>query len=188
MEIATGRYPALLLNADFNPVSLFPLSVLSWQEAVKDIFQEKVVAVAEYDVEVRSSRTSMRLPSVVALRNYRKVPRHAPFTRTNLWLRDGGACVYCRRPLSTSEVTFDHVVPRSRGGGSSWENIVCACSPCNGRKDDRLPSECGMHLDPPPSRPSQAALARSAARLVRSAPTPRDWMDFIYWDGELETG
>lgn len=188
MSIAASSYPALLLNADFNPVSLHPLSVLPWQDAVKDVFSEKVVAVSEYEVEVRSARLSFRLPSVVALRTYRKVPRHAPFTRANLWLRDGGACVYCRTPLATSEVTFDHVVPRSRGGGSSWENIVCACSPCNGRKGNRLPSECGMHLFPPPARPSQATLAKAAVRFVRSAPAPRDWLDFIYWDGELETG
>lgn len=188
MNIPAGSYPALLLNADFNPVSLFPLSVLPWQDAVKDIFQEKVVTVAEYEVEVRSVRASLRLPSVVALTSYVHVPRKVPFTRANLWLRDGGACAYCKEPLATSEVTFDHVIPRSRGGGSSWENIVCACSACNGRKGDRLPSECRMHPDPSPAKPSQAALAKSAARLVRAAPAPRDWLDFIYWDGELETG
>lgn len=188
MTIHESQYPALLLNADFSPVSVFPLSTLSWRDAVKGAVREKIVWVAEYDVEVRSASASFRLPSVVALKEYRNVPRHAAFTRSNLWLRDGGKCVYCKVPLLTSDVTFDHVLPRSRGGDASWENIVCSCTQCNGRKANRTPSECRMFPDPPPKAPTQFELAAAARALVRSAPAPRDWIDYIYWDGELETG
>lgn len=188
MTIHASHYPALLLNADFAPVSVFPLSTLSWQDAVKDLVLGKVVPVAEYDVVLRSATASFRLPSVVALREYRKVPRSVSFTRTNIWLRDGGKCVYCHVPLATSEITFDHVMPRSRGGATGWDNIVCACAACNARKANRTPSECRMFPDPRPKAPSQFHLARSAKALVRHAPACRDWLDFIYWDGELETG
>lgn len=188
MTIHLSQYPALLLNADFSPVSVFPLSTLTWQEAVKDLFSDKVVRVAEYDVEVRSASSRFRLPSIVALKEYRRVPRHAAFTRANLWLRDGGKCVYCQAKLTTEDVTFDHVMPRSRGGGSSWENIVCACAPCNNRKADRTPGECMMVAVPAPKRPTQFELAKAARELVKRAPVPRDWIDYIYWDGELEAG
>ena len=188
MTVETGSYPALLLNADFSPLSVHPLSTLSWQDAMRDLFCGKVVLVAEYDVEVRSARKSFRLPSVVALTHYRKVPRHVAFSRANLWLRDGGRCVYCRDPLATQDLTFDHVLPKSRGGNASWENIVCACTACNCRKGNRTPEEAGMFPSRPPRRPTQFELARAAKALVRSSPVPKGWLDFIYWDGELEAG
>lgn len=188
MHVHHGSYPALLLNADFSPVSLFPLSTLSWQDAIKAVCLDRVVPVAEYDVEVASARSRHRLPSVVALREYVKVPRLAAFTRTNIWLRDGGRCAYCKVPLATHEVTFDHVMPRSRGGTADWDNIVCSCSACNCRKGNRTPEECGLSLSPPPKRPAQLELARSARLLGKSSPAPRDWLDFLYWEAELERG
>jgi Restriction endonuclease len=188
MRINTGSYPALLLNADFSPLSVHPLSTLSWQDAIQGIFCGKFVAVAEYDMEVRSARQSFRLPSVVALTNYRKVPRHAAFTRANLWLREGGRCAYCRQPLPTQDLTFDHVLPKSRGGAATWENIVCACTSCNCRKGNRTPQEAGMVLSRQPRRPTQLELAKAARSFARSSPVPKGWVDFIYWDGELEAG
>lgn len=188
MTIHLSQYPALLLNADFSPVSVHPLSTLSWQDAIKDLFSDKVICVSEYEVEVRSASTKFRLPSVVALREYRRVPRHVPFTRANLWLRDGGRCVYCHGTLPTSEVTFDHVMPRSRGGDASWENIACACAPCNNRKANRTPAECRMFPDPAPRKPTQFELAKAAKALVGNAPVPRGWLDYVYWGGELEAG
>lgn len=180
-----NQYPALLLNADFIPVSVFPLKTLTWQDALRGVFLDKLVTVAEYDAEVSSQRETFRLPSVVALKDYKKIPRVVPFTRSNIWLRDNGQCVYCKIPLSTSELTFDHVVPRSRGGDLSWENIVCACTSCNHKKANRTPKESGMHPFQVPRRPSQFELSRKAEKLLHSAPAPQDWIDFIYWKGEL---
>jgi len=185
--IHENSYPALLLNADFVPVSVYPLATLRWQEALRGLILDKLVKVSEYDVEVSSPSVSYRLPSVVALRDYRKIPRHVPFTRTNIWLRDNGRCVYCKTPLSTSDLTFDHVMPRSRGGNSSWENIVCACAACNVKKANRTPDESGMYPDPVARRPTQHELARAASKLLKSAPAPKDWRDFIYWQGELDS-
>ena len=91
-----------------------------------------------------------QLPSVVALKEYIPQNRRPPFTRFNVFLRDRFACQYCRAAAPAPELTFDHLVPRSRGGRTAWANIVTACTRCNLRKGNRLPQECGMH--PSPSR------------------------------------
>lgn len=184
--IYENSYPALLLNADFSPISIFPLKTLTWQEAIRGLFLEKLVRVAEYDVEVNSPNKAVRLPSVVALTQYKKVPHCVAFSRTNIWLRDHGKCVYCSKELTTAELTFDHVMPKSRGGDTSWENIVCSCTPCNLRKANRTPKESKMFPDPTPRKPTQFELARNAKKLIRSSPAPKDWVDFLYWESELE--
>lgn len=181
-----SNYPALLLNADFSPISIFPLKTLSWQESVRGLFLKKLIPVAEYDIEVSSPTSTFRLPSVVALTDYKKVPRSVAFSRTNIWLRDNGRCVYCQTALSTAELTFDHVMPRSRGGDTSWENIVCSCTACNLRKANRTPQESKMFPIPAPRKPTQFELAKSAKRLIKNTPVPHSWMDFLYWLGELE--
>ena len=121
----SGR-PALVLNADFRPLSYYPLSLWPWQEVVKAVFLDRVDIIAEYDYVVRSPSTEFRLPSVIALRDFVRQDRPPAFTRFNVFLRDGFECAYC----GTSEhLTFDHVIPRSKGGRTTWENIVAACSP-----------------------------------------------------------
>jgi 5-methylcytosine-specific restriction endonuclease McrA len=131
-------HPALVLNADFRPVSYFPLSLLSWQDAVTAVLRQRVAVVAEYDTWVRSPSTRMRLPSVVALRKYQRPPRRVAFTRFNVFLRDRFTCQYCGVVFPASVLTFEHVVPRSRGGRTTWANIVTACMPCNRAKGDTL--------------------------------------------------
>jgi 5-methylcytosine-specific restriction endonuclease McrA len=182
--ITERQFPVLVLNADCRPLRLFPLPVMNWRKAVKKVMLDKVTTIAEYDAVV--GRSAIKIPSVVMLKNYVRVPRHVPFTRTNIWLRDKGKCVYCGVGLSTAEITFDHVIPRSRGGDTSFTNISSACVDCNARKADRLPEQAGMIPTPYPYEPTQLELARSAARIGRNLPTPQDWKDFIYWDGELD--
>lgn len=184
--IANHEYPALLLNADYRPVSVYPLSTLSWQDAVRDTFKKKVNVISEYDVVVRSPSCEIKLPSVVVLMNYVKPEMYAALTRSNLWLRDGGKCVYCKRPLKTQEVTFDHLIPKSKGGMNGWSNFVCSCVPCNTKKADKMPNQCGMVPDPWPYVPTQLDLAKASKRLVKSLPVPKDWIDYMYWEGELE--
>lgn len=183
--IAASQYPALLLNADYRPISIHPLSVLPWQKAVRKVMLGRLSIVAEYDVTVSSS--AIRLPSVVKVKDYVRATRRVSPSRMNIWLRDGGRCVYCRKDLPTSELTFDHVVPRSRGGPTTLENISCACLDCNMRKADRTPQEAGMIPTPWPHRPSQLDLAKAARRLVKAMPTPVDWRDYLYWEVELES-
>ena len=108
--------PALVLNADFRPLSYFPLSLWPWQEAVKAVFMDRVNIISEYDRVVRSPSFEMRLPSVVSLKEFIPQARRPAFTRFNVFLRDRFCCQYCGEHLPTHELTFDHLVPRSRGG------------------------------------------------------------------------
>lgn len=147
-----------------------PLRVVAWQKAVGMLFDGKVEVVSEYDEDIRSVRLSLKMPAVV-----RFVRRHAyrfegpKFTRGNVLLRDARTCQYCGyAPRSLSELNFDHVVPRARGGATSWENIVTACVRCNTKKACRTPSEAGMTLRRVPVRPRWLPFA--ATRSWRSVP------------------
>src|SRR5204863_1043440 len=122
-----------------------------WQEVIKAVFLDRVDVVSTYDQVVRSPSFEMRLPSVVSLKQYVVQDRPPAFTRFNLFLRDAFACQYCQSP---EDLTFDHVVPRSRGGRTTWENIVTACAPCNLRKGGRTPREAGMQPRFKPRRPN----------------------------------
>ena len=126
-----AQRPALVLNADYRPLSYYPLSLWSWQDAVKAAWLDRVQIVAEYDDIVCSPTTQIRIPSVVVLRDYVKPQSSVAFTRFNLFLRDEFSCQYCG---ARGDLTFDHVVPRTRGGRTSWENVVAACSKCNLKK------------------------------------------------------
>ena len=116
MSSALDSCPALVLNADFRPLNYFPLSLWSWQDAVKAVFLDRVNVVSEYDNAIHSPSWEMKLPSVISLKNYVQVSRKPAFTRFNVFLRDRFSCQYCTDPFPTQELTFDHVVPRSRGG------------------------------------------------------------------------
>ena len=121
---ALERSPALVLNADFRPLSYFPLSIWSWQDAVKATLLGRVNTVAEYDRVIRSPSFEIALPSVVSLKQYIKPSEHPAFTRFNVFLRDKFTCQYSGRRLPANELTFDHVLPRSRGGKTTWDNVV----------------------------------------------------------------
>ena len=120
---ALERSPALVLNADFRPLSYFPLSIWSWQDAVKATLLGRVNTVAEYDRVIRSPSFEIALPSVVSLKQYIKPSEHPAFTRFNVFLRDKFTCQYSGRRLPANELTFDHVLPRSRGGKTTWDNV-----------------------------------------------------------------
>ncbi len=175
--------PALVLNADFRPLSYFPLSLWPWQDAIKAAFLDRVMIVAEYQTVVHSPSISMRLPSVVVLRDYVKPARYPAFTRFNLFLRDQFSCQYCG---AKGEMTFDHVLSRSRGGRTTWENVVAACSRCNLRKANLTLRQAGMALHRPPRRPDASEL-QNKGRGFPSNYLHDSWMDFLYWDAELES-
>ncbi len=177
--------PALVLNADFRPLSYFPLSLWSWQEAVKAVFLDRVNIISEYDRVVRSPSFEIRLPSVISLKEYIPAARRPAFTRFNVFLRDRFTCQYCNQPFPTPELTFDHVIPRSRGGRTTWDNVVTSCSACNLRKGNRLPHQCGMTPSSPPFQPTAFQLQENG----RSFPPNflhESWRDFLYWDTELD--
>ena len=175
-------WPALVLNADFRPLSYYPLSLWPWQEVIKAVFLDRVDVVSTYDQKVHSPTFEMRLPSVVALKSY--VPQNRPpaFTRFNLFLRDAFACQYCG---AGDDLTFDHVIPRSRGGRTTWENIVTACAPCNLTKGGRTPAEAHMNPHRHPRRPTSYELQDRGRRFPPNH-LHESWLDYLYWDIELE--
>ena len=182
---AAEAYPALVLNADFRPLSYFPLSLWAWQDAVKASFLGRVNIVSEYDRVVRSPSLEIRLPSVIALKEYVHLDRRPAFTRFNVFLRDRFVCQYCFADFPSEHLTFDHVVPRSRGGRTTWVNVVTACQDCNLEKANRLPQECGMHLARPPIQPTAYQLQENGRAFPPNF-LHESWNDFLYWDAELE--
>lgn len=179
------HFPALVLNADFRPLSYFPLSTWSWQDAVKAVFLDRVSVLSEYEQEVHSTSFSMRLPSVIALRDFIPSTRTPAFTRFNVFLRDEFSCQYCGQRHATQELTFDHVIPRARGGRTSWENVVTACSPCNLRKGSKMPKACGMIPRHAPRRPTSYELQEHGRQFPPNY-LHESWRDFLYWDSVLE--
>ncbi|MDP4032178.1 MAG: HNH endonuclease [Pseudorhodobacter sp.] len=179
---ALRQFPALVLNADFRPLSYYPLSLWPWQEAIKAVFLDRVMIVAQYDQCVRSQRTELRIPSVVVLKDYVKPQKRVAFTRFNLFLRDEFSCQYCG---ARGDLTFDHVLPRARGGVTSWENVVAACSPCNLRKGAKTLKQAGMHLARQPRGPSAAEMLAHGRRFPPNH-LHDSWLDYLYWDAELD--
>ncbi len=178
----TAHHPALVLNADYRPLSYLPLSLWSWQDAVKAAYLERVTIIAQYDAVVRSPSTEIRIPSVVVLKDFVRPAKTTAFTRFNLFLRDEFMCQYCG---SRGDMTFDHVIPRARGGKTMWENVVAACGPCNLKKGSKLLSQTSMNLRRAPRRPSAEKL-RNTGRKFPPNHLHESWMDFLYWDAELE--
>ena len=174
--------PALILNADYRPLSYYPLSLWGWQDAVKAVFLDRVNIISEYERAVHSPSFEMRLPSVVSLKTYIKQPRFPAFTRFNLFLRDRFICQYCG---DRDELTFDHLVPRSHGGQTTWENVVAACSGCNLRKGGKLPKEARMWPAQKPFRPTVFQLHNNGRRFPPNY-LHESWLDYLYWDSELE--
>jgi 5-methylcytosine-specific restriction endonuclease McrA len=135
---------------------------------------------------IRTIHFEIQVPRVIRLLTYDRLPRtRVKFNRRNIFARDGNRCQYCGRRFPTGELSLDHVMPRSRGGGTDWENIVCACVRCNVRKGGRTPSEAGMRLTKPPIKPrtSPTLGLKLANRKYQSWKT---FLDDAYWTVELK--
>jgi 5-methylcytosine-specific restriction endonuclease McrA len=185
LSLGLDNCPALVLNADFRPLSYFPLSLWSWQETVKAVCLDRANIISHYDRIVRSPSFQMRLPSVISLKEYIPTARRPAFTRFNVFLRDRFVCQYCGDDFPSHDLTFDHVVPRSRGGRTTWENVVTACSSCNLLKGNRIPSESGMFPRHLPMQPSTQRLQENGRAFPPNF-LHHSWRDFLYWDTELE--
>lgn len=145
------------------------------------------LSAAEHDSVATISRR-IRVPRVLVLSAYEHLPKgRVRFSRLNIYSRDGDTCQYCGRKLPRSELNLDHVVPRSQGGKTSWENVVCSCVPCNLRKGGSTPEQVKMKLMKKPLRPRWTPFFRGSARRV----TYREWLPFLtlaeasYWNVEL---
>lgn len=171
-------------------MSYFPLSVVSWKEAVKALFLGRVDVVANYSEEVSSPSMSMPIPSVIVLKDFVAREKRPPFTRFNLYLRDNFQCQFCgkdgyiRNYREGVTLTLDHVYPRARGGHKSWKNMVAACTTCNVKKGCRTPKEAGMHLMNKPRVPTEKELMKNAKHFPPNF-LHETWRDFLYWDTDL---
>lgn len=171
----------LVLNATFAPLKIVP-----WMDAMVLWAKGKVEIVHTHDRETRSVSFAFKIPSVVRLLRYVKLAKRpmVQFNRANIFTRDDFTCQYCAREFASQDLTYDHVVPESRGGRRNWENIVTACEPCNRKKADRTPEEAGMTLIRKPCRPTVLA---PTVKLTLNFKTPPSWRDFLYWHVKLDT-
>lgn len=169
----------LVLNADYRPLSYFPLSIVSWQDAIKAIVLGRVEVISEYDAQVHSPSVAINIPSVISLRRYIKGGMRNPaLTRHNILLRDLFQCQYCGERFSQRSLTLDHVMPRSAGGDTSWENLTAACHPCNTQKGDKLPGKGWRHPMHTPRRPSAKDL-KECSRIVKAYNFHESWEDYL---------
>ena len=174
--------PALILNADYRPLSYFPLSLWPWQEAIKAVYLKRVNVAAEYEEVVRSEKLTLPLPSVIVLKNYVVPTKTVPFSRATLFLRDEFTCQYCG--YKGKDLTFDHVVPKSRGGKTRWDNVVAACQTCNLRKAAKTTSQAGFKLKKAPTKPSPEVLLNKGKKFPPSD-IHKSWSDFLYFEKDF---
>lgn len=171
----------LVLNADGSPLSLLPISVVSWQTAIRLLTLGKVNVIKEYDNwVVRSPSVHMKVPSVVVTTNYIKWNRHVKYNRSNVYLRDNFTCQYCKSPFHPGNLTIDHVLPKSHGGLTCWSNVATACKDCNSNKgNDKsiLPAK-------KPYKPSYYELASKRRRYPISI-KDEYWLNYLKWPEEL---
>ena len=134
--------------------SYFPVSVINWQRAMILLITGRAEVVDEYsDVQIRSVSSSFKLPRILRLFKTHKRSATVRFTRYNVFWRDRWTCQYCAVSMKTSKLTFDHVIPRSKGGETSWENVVTACQKCNSKKGCKSLKECNLELLKKPVKP-----------------------------------
>jgi 5-methylcytosine-specific restriction endonuclease McrA len=156
----------------------------SWSE----LSAFKRANVTRHDDEdwIKTASTEIQAPRVIRLTTYDRVPRQTvKFNRRNIFARDHNQCQYCGKKVATSELSLDHVTPRSQGGGTSWENIVCACVDCNVRKGGRTPRQANMTLIKKPEKPKRSPLL-SAKMSQRKYQSWQSFLDSAYWNVELK--
>jgi 5-methylcytosine-specific restriction endonuclease McrA len=172
-EEGQGMSHVLVLNATYEP-----LNVVSVRRAVLLLLKEKAEVVEAADAWMRSEGTALPVPLVIRLVYYVRIPGRfsLPVSRRTVLARDHYTCQYCQTQPGKLYLTIDHVVPRSRGGETNWENVVAACGFCNRRKGNRTPDEAGMPLPHPPRRPRYLALT-----LLEGSGAPEAWNKYMYF-------
>jgi 5-methylcytosine-specific restriction endonuclease McrA len=161
--MAGGAATALDIAEDGN------MTPVKWEDWLQ-------LPVRACDMSIGTVRGHIRVPTVLVLARYDRVPKKRPsFNARGIWERDGGVCQYTGRKLKPQEGNIDHVVPRSRGGGSSWQNCVLADKRINTKKADKLPQEAGLKLIRTPSEPKELPVTK----LIRNAHAVRDWDWFL---------
>lgn len=194
-----------------------PIDIISWQDAVslwwsnkayiREVYEDKVLHtgktfvqrkrkefMSKYNTRYDSWESAMYMPAVIQMADFikpnQKVRFYKPFTRRNVYERDNGQCQYCGKPLSLNKMTFDHVIPRSQNGLTSWKNIVCSCLKCNTKKGGKTPKEAGMNLIQKPYAPKisdnfiEGMIKKF--RGIKNILNNEKWRGYIYWNVEME--
>lgn len=172
-------YETLVLDATYQPMYRTP-----WWDAVNLVVKGLVYVIEEHERVIRSPSMEMHIPSVVVFTKPKSTEqRSVKFSREGIYLRDNGTCQYCGAHVARDEMTYEHVIPRSRGGKTNWENIVVACVDCNQRKGDHTPIEAHMRLRRPPFKPEKVV---GAVRwgLKYHDNMPETWKSYLYFDQE----
>lgn len=165
-----------LLNSSYEP-----LSVVSLQRAIRLIFAGKAEVVSQCDQMVSSPTYAIRMPSIIRMLYFIRRPRaKVSLTKKNILLRDDNTCQYCNTRVDRL-LTIDHVQPKSRGGTSTWENLVAACARCNNRKNNRTPEEARMQLLRKPREPKYIPWIR-----IQRNTLPDEWHKFLFYDVRIE--
>lgn len=182
----------LVLNADGRPLSTWPLSVISSLDAVHDWYRDRVAIIETWpDAYFRSPSTTIAVPKVVMVREYAHVSGDPKFCRRSVFLRDRYCCQYCGESFSSHDLTFDHVVPRAKGGKTTWDNILTACVRCNSAKQDMDANysgrKCQGQMRPlkVPRRPTAAELLRAGLEFLPND-LRENFGDFLYWNSPLD--
>lgn len=206
----------LALNASYMPVDVinWDVAITLWHKGkaeVLETYEDRILHTGwqfkkpkygvndnfiqtVWDEKLESWTTAMQMPAVIRLLEFVNPKKHISFfesfTRQNVYDRDGGRCMYCGEPVSRNKFTFDHVIPRSRGGKTNWQNIVCSCLKCNSKKDNRTPKESGMTLIQKPFAPliaddfNSGVLNRmkGMSRILSN----KKFLSYIYWNVEMK--
>jgi len=139
----------------------------------------------EEDDWVRTANAEIQVPRVIRLTSYEKIPKHTvKFNRRNIFARDNNQCQYCGRKFPTTELSLDHIVPRSQGGESTWENVVCSCIDCNVRKGGRTPKQAHMGLIRRPEKPKRSPML-NLKLTHRKYESWKTFLENAYWSVEL---
>ncbi len=166
--------PVLVLNASYEPIN-----VCAARRALVLVLKGVASAEEHSTVSVHSARRSLCLPSVIRLLEYRRIPHQTrALSRKNILMRDRYTCQYCQKTLPSSDMTLDHVIPRSRSGETTWENLVACCHSCNNKKGCRTPDEAGMRLTRPP-RPFSLHTSRHLMRLLGKS--DEQWRKYLFY-------
>ncbi len=166
--------PVLVLNASYEPINITPV-----RRAVVLIFKGVATTEEEDGSYLHSCRAMLRVPSVIRLREFRHILRQTrALSRKNILLRDRYSCQFCGRAFPAAELTLDHVIPRSRGGKTDWDNLVACCQSCNNHKGDRLPEEAGLKLLRAP-RPFTLHTSRQLMRLMGKS--DERWRKYLFY-------
>ena len=166
--------PVLVLNASYEPIN-----ICAARRALVLVLKGVASAEEESTHHIHSARRTLKLPSVIRLLEYRRIPHQTrALSRKNILMRDRYTCQYCHRTLHSAELTLDHVIPRSRAGETNWENLVACCNPCNNRKGNRTPEEAGMRLARAP-RPFNLHTSRHLMRLLGKS--DEQWRKYLFY-------